>query len=79
MQTRRMYLDFALSTRSSGDKQCYRVLKQYGRRLCKEMWLPTAESLGQKLDYCVLFVSVRAWTLLQLVKYKLFKVPLYVQ
>lgn len=76
-QTRRMYLDFALSNRIAANREYAKVLRTYAKLLCKQMWFPTAGKLGTRLDYAVLYCSVRAWVWLQLIKYKLFKIPLY--
>lgn len=78
-QTKRIFLDFALSARSAENKECAKVLKHWSKKLYRQMWKPTATGLGEKIDYGVLNLSVKAWTLLQLVKYKLFKIPLYIE
>lgn len=78
-QTRRMFLDFALQIRTSSDKAYTATLKKYSKVMCKQMWFPMAKNFGDKLDYGVLYCSVRAWVWLQLIKYKVFKVPLYHQ
>ena len=78
-QTKRIFLDFALTSKSKGDKACHAALQKWGRVLYRQMWKPTAVGLGEKLDYAVLNISVEGWTLLQLVKYKLFNIPLYIE
>lgn len=78
-QTKRIFLDFALVVRSVRSKACYAALRKWRKTLYKQMWKPTAAGLGEKLDYAVLNCNVKAWTFLQLVKYKLFKIPLYLE
>lgn len=78
-QTRRIFLDFALSARKANSKQCNTALKKWGRQLYRQMWKHTAVGVGEKLDYRVLSIHVKMWTFLQLVKYKLFKKPLYLE
>jgi hypothetical protein len=78
-QTRRIFLDFALCARATRDAVCYQVLRYWGRKLYREMWKPTSKSFAEKLEYELLFTSVRVWTILQILKFKLFKKPLYVE
>ena len=79
LQTRRIFLDFALANFSNRDKEIGKALQANGKNLYKKMWKPTAESFWEKVDYSILAASVKAWTLLQLAKYKLFRIPLYVE
>jgi glycosyltransferase involved in cell wall biosynthesis len=78
-QTRRMFLDFALSNYADKTKEVSKALQKHAKVLYAKMWKPTAESLWEKTDYIILATNVRIWTILQLVRYKLFKVPLYVE
>lgn len=77
-QTRRVYLDFALSTDGKKNNECKKALKKYGRLLCKKMWFPMAKNPGEYFDYTLLYCSVGLWRLFQLVKYKIFKIPIYI-
>lgn len=79
VQTRRIFLDFALSNYASTNKEINKTLQKCGRLLYQKMWKPTAITFGEKIDYSILAMNVRGWTILQLVRYKLFKVPLYVE
>lgn len=78
-QTKRIFLDFALSVYASGDKECTKALKRCGRELYREMWKPMTMGFGEKMDYMVMNSNIKAWTFLQLVKHKLFKKPLYIE
>lgn len=78
-QAKRIFLDFALSARSIHSQECDAALRKWGRELYHQMWKPTAVGFAEKLDYSILCFNVKLWTFLQLVKYKLFKKPLYIE
>lgn len=79
VQTRRIFLDFALSNYACANKETAQALQKYGKLLYEKMWRPTAVSLREKVDYRILSKNVKIWTIIQLLRYKLFKIPLYVE
>lgn len=79
LQTRRIFLDFALSNYANRSKEVSKTLQKFARKLYAKMWKVTAENLWEKMDYRVLAINVSLWTIIQLIKYKLFKIPLYVE
>lgn len=76
-QTWRMFLGLTLTSYRWKLKDCQKALKKYNKELCKQMLFKTDRTVGERLDYALLYCSVPLWGLLQIFKHKVFKIPLY--